>query len=50
MRLQAIANEHCELGGGDGPPYAAAMSMPRPRRWFATNAVSTHRHDPNDAA
>src|ERR1700680_1205540 len=41
-RLQAKADEHYPLGGGDGPPYAAAMGMPRPRRSFATDAVSRH--------
>jgi hypothetical protein len=38
--LQARADEHAELGGWTGPPYAAAMAMPRPRRWTVTNAVS----------
>lgn len=31
QRLQAKADEHYQLGGGDGSPYAAAMGMPRPR-------------------
>jgi hypothetical protein len=44
-RLQAKADEHYRLGGGDGPPYAAAMGMPRPRQWFATDAVSSRHHD-----
>ena len=51
-RLQAKAAEHYRLGGGDGPPYAAAMGMPRPKQWFATDAVAA-RHDlggPDDAA
>ena len=39
-RMQAKADEHARNGGWDGPPYAAAMSMPRPTRWFATDAVS----------
>jgi len=50
-QLQAKADDHYQLGGGDGPPYAAAMGMPRPRSWLATDAVS--RHDlrgPDDAA
>ena len=42
-RLQAIADEHYELGGGD-PPRAAAMAMPRPRRWISTEAVSRARN------
>ena len=50
-RLQAKADEHYRLGGGDGPPYAAAMGMPRPRHWLATEAISRHRFKaPNDAA
>ena len=50
-RLQVKADEHFDLGGGDGPPYAAAMGMPRPRHWVATDAVS-HRNlgGPGDAA
>jgi hypothetical protein len=41
------------LPGGDigGPPYAAAMAMPRPRRLIRTDAVSRNRVDgPDDAA
>lgn len=49
-RLQAKADEHCALGGGDGPPYAAAMGMPRPGRWLATDAVSRHRLGGSDDA
>jgi hypothetical protein len=51
-RLQARADEHYRLGGGDGPPYAAAMGMPRPRQWFATDAVARrhYRRGPDDAA
>jgi hypothetical protein len=49
-RLQRKANEHYELGGGDGPPYAAAMGMPRPRNWIATDAVGKDVKDPHDAA
>ena len=50
-RLQAKADEHYVLGGGDGPPYAAAMGMPRPRHWFTTDAVSRRRFEgPDDAA
>ena len=49
-RLQAKADEH-NLFGDSGPPYAAAMAMPRPRRWFATDAVSHHHlGGPDDAA
>src|SRR5215210_1840546 len=34
--LQATADEHYRLVDGDVPPYAAAMAMPRPRRWLTT--------------
>jgi hypothetical protein len=50
-RLQAKADEHLRLGGGDGPPFAAAMGMPRPRRWVVTDAISRrHLGGPKDAA
>ena len=50
-RLEAKADEHYRAGGGDGPPYAAAMAMPRPRRFVLTDAVSRSRLDgPDDAA
>jgi hypothetical protein len=49
-RFEAKAEDHFEAGGG-GPPYAAAMAMPRPRRFVTTNAVSARRlDDPDDAA
>ena len=50
--LEAKADEHYRAGGGvDGPPYAAAMAMPRPRRFVRTDAMSRHRiDDPDDAA
>jgi hypothetical protein len=52
-RVEAKAEEHSGPGGGtDGPPYAAAVAMPRPRRFILTDAVSrsrfpgpTTRHD-----
>jgi hypothetical protein len=40
------ALEHCQ---DDGPPFAAAMAMPRPTRWVKTWAVSG-TDDPDDAA
>ena len=51
-RAQAKADAHYRAGGGpDGPPYAAAMGMPRPRRFVRTDAVSRSRyHGPDDAA
>lgn len=51
-RFQAKAEEHYRAGGGDdGPPYAAAMAMPRPNRFVRTDAVSRSEIDgPDDAA
>jgi hypothetical protein len=50
-RIQAKADEHYRAGGGDEPPYAAAMAMPRPSRFTRTDAVSrTHLDGPDDAA
>jgi hypothetical protein len=50
-QLQAKADEHYRAGGVDGPPYAAAMAMPRPRRFVTIDAVSTQRPGgPNGAA
>lgn len=50
-RLQAKADQHHQESGGDGPPYAAAMAMPRPTRLIRTDAVSRHRaSDYDDAA
>jgi hypothetical protein len=49
--LRAKADHHLEAAGGsDGPPYAAAMAMPRPARFFRTNAVGTRHEGPPDAA
>lgn len=52
-QLQAKADEHLQAaGGGDGPPYAAAMAMSRPSRFIRTHAVGTSHHGsrPDDAA
>ena len=51
-RLQEKADEHYHAGGGDGPPYAAAMAMPRPGRLVSVNAVGRGAASgpPNDAA
>jgi hypothetical protein len=50
-RLQMKADEHYRAGGGfDGPPYAAAMGMPRPRRFVRTDAVSRDSGGGDDAA
>ena len=50
-RLESRAEHHLDAAGLDGPPFAAAMAMPRPRRWLRTDAVSRARIDsPDDAA
>lgn len=51
-RLEAKASEHYRPGFDDaGPPYAAAMAMPRPTRFVQVDAVSRKRLDgPDDAA
>ena len=50
-RLQAKAAEHYIPGSDDGPPYAAAMAMARPRQFIRTNAVSKNRViGPDDGA
>jgi hypothetical protein len=50
-RLQMKSEAHWSDGGGDGPPFAAAMAMPRPRPSVLVDAVSRQRSDgPDDAA
>jgi len=50
-RLRAKAEAHCNRSGHTGPPFAAAMAMPRPRSPFFTWAVGKRDHrGPNDAA
>jgi hypothetical protein len=50
-RLSAKADEHFRAGGFDGPPYAAAMAMPRPRSFTRVDAVSHYPvNGPDDAA
>jgi hypothetical protein len=46
-RLQAKADAYFTPGG---PPYAAAMAMPHPRRFLQTDAVSRLHFDPPDDA
>lgn len=48
-RLQVKADEH-DLSGGSHPPYAAAMAMPRPRRFVRVNAVARRSDGFDDAA
>lgn len=49
-RLQTRADEHYLLSGGNGPPYAAAMAMPRPRQWLIVDVRSRDRRDGSDDA
>lgn len=50
-QLQRTAERHRQEAGTDGPPYAAALAMPRPRRFVQTHAVSHSRFDgPDNAA
>lgn len=50
-RLEQKADAHARAGGGDEPPYAAAMALPRPKRLVMTDAVSRiHLDPPDDAA
>ena len=39
-RLAQKADAHYRAGGDDDPPRAAAMAMPRPKRFVMTDAVS----------
>lgn len=50
-KFWVLADEHYRAAGGDGPPYAAAMAMPRQAHFVRTHAVSrTSMYDPDDAA
>ena len=50
-RLHARAEEHHHAAGGtDGPPYAAAMAMPRPARFTRIEAIGTNHGGPRDDA
>ena len=48
--LDARARKHEGASGVDGPPFAAAMAMPRPTRFVRTDAVSRVRLEPPDDA
>lgn len=48
-RVQAKADEHYAASGGT-PPRAAAIAMPRPRRWASTSAVAGRHFDKSDDA
>jgi hypothetical protein len=48
---RAEAHRAVEDVEDDGPPYAAAMAMPRPRPYLRTNAVARSGwRNPDDAA
>jgi hypothetical protein len=48
--FEAKARVH-GCNGGDHPPRAAAMGMPRPRAWVVTDAIGhAYPHPPDDAA
>jgi len=49
-RARRCCDAHRALGGDDGPPYAAAMAMPRPGRLMMVHAVSGRRMDDADDA
>lgn len=50
-RLYEKAEAHYRRSGHPGPPFAAAMAMPRPRSPFFTWAVGTRdARGPDDAA
>jgi hypothetical protein len=50
-RLRAKAHAHYDRSGYTGPPFAAAIAMPRPQSPFFTWAVGKrHRRGPDDAA
>ena len=44
-RLARLAASHYRAGGWNGPPFSAAMAMPRPKRWIIVTAVSRHHAD-----
>lgn len=46
-RLEMKARQH--YSPGSGPPYAAAMALPRPARFIRTSAVSGRGPDDNAA-
>jgi hypothetical protein len=48
--LDRKAREHLDLSGWDGPPFAAAMGLPRPRHFVMTDAVSRTSLGGPDAA
>ena len=44
-RLAGLAADHYRSGGWSGPPYAAALAMPRPERWVIVDAVARSERD-----
>jgi hypothetical protein len=49
-RLARLAAEHYLAGGWNGPPYAAAMALPRPMKWVIVEAISRQRADGSNVA
>jgi hypothetical protein len=49
-RLESRAEHHLDASDYDGPPFAAAMAMPRPRLRLRTDAVSRAGIDSLDDA
>ena len=48
--FEAKARSH-GYAGGDHPPRAAAMGLPRPKAWIITDAIGRpYPHPPDDAA
>jgi hypothetical protein len=39
-RFARLAAQHYGAGGWNGPPFAAALAMPRPVKWVVVEAVS----------
>ncbi len=49
--LRAKADSHYRESGDDGPPFAAALAMPRPRAFTSIEAVGRQvKGDDDDAA
>lgn len=49
-RLESQARQYAPHGGEDGPPFAAAMGMSRPRQWVLTDALGRDASGPGGNA
>jgi hypothetical protein len=49
-RFRSKAELHYRLSGHDGPPFAAAMAVARPRGFLHTHAAASPSDDSDDAA